>query len=452
MFRAGLTLLRRVIFAASLLVLLICGAEVAVRLYEASTGDNVCPIADGVCGDPSQLTIPSWSFHHELKPMAAAKVECRDSKSDVELRTNSIGLRGPELAIPKPANVCRIVVLGDETIYAPETNDSDHFCTLLQDQLQPRTNSRIEVVNAGIPGHCPLTEFLLFKQRLLSLQPDLVLLHFDWSDVADDQQMRRRARCDKNGVPQACPHAKLVASKKVRPHEVWRQQFRLLDWGLSSLSANWKQKMAQQNATSRDVDTNPYAWLRDDRPQQNVAFSRSVRPIADLAQLCQSSNLPFVVMTSPKPWQISAKCSRGEGVRLAAGVAQDACFPNRVPFDVLAGFAHRAKIPFADGSMVIAPGQNSEANFLRYAPRWSPTGHRRMAEFVANFLAERVPGAWNSPYLQQNEQPVTHTIPRDTAVQWAGGQRSGSVTIRDGMAGNRLTTETQRHREDTKKD
>jgi hypothetical protein len=423
MFRAGLTLLRRVTSAASLLILLICGAEVGVRIYEASTGSSVGQKTDGVLNDPSNLAIPSWSFYQELRPVAVATVACRDSKAEIEFRTNSLGLRGIEPVIPKPSHVCRIVVLGDDTIYAPETSDSEHFCSLLQNLLQQRTQATIEVINAGIPGHCPLTEYLLFKQRLLALQPDLVLLHFDWSDVADDQQIRRRARCDSAGIPQSCPHIKLATVKKMKIHEVWRQQFRLLDWGLGALSVEWKQQLALQKAASRDVDTNPYAWLRDERPEKNAAFFQTVRPILDLARLCQSSYSQLVIMTSPKPWQVSANCSSGAGVRLAAGVARDACFPGRAPFDVLARFAENSKIPLVDGSMIFPPGRETEANFLRHAPRWSPVGHRRLAEQVASFLAEKIPGAWNSPYFQQNEQPVKRSAPREPAIQWTSGQQ-----------------------------
>ena len=431
MFRAGLTLVRRVTFAATLLVLLICGAEVGVRTYEASTGDKVCSMSDGVCGDTSKLSEPSRSFYQELKPMAVAQVECRDTNSIVEVRTNSLRLRGPELAIPKPQNVCRIVVLGDETIYAPETDDSDHFCTLLQQQLQQRSATRIEVVNAGVPGHCPLTEYLLFKQRLLVLKPDVVLLHFDWSDVADDQQIRRRARCDEAGMPLSCPHVKLTTGKTARPHDVWRQHFRLMDWAMNSLSAEWKLQLAQQKAISRDVDTNPYAWLRDEHPEKNLSFRQTAQPIADLAQLCESENIQFVIVTSPKPWQVSAKCSRGKGVRLAAGVAQDACYTNRAPFELLASFAERKQIPFVDGSMVMTPGQDAESNFLCHAPRWSVTGHHRMADLVAECLLEQVPGPWNRGYHHQNEQPISREVPGDNAVQQISGQRSSNVRDND---------------------
>lgn len=428
MFRAGLIAIRRVICSASLLILLICGAEVGLRIYEAISGQPLNCQTESIACDPSKLTIPSWSVHQEMKPLASAVVECRDTNTEVQLHTNSLGLRGTEPTIPKPQNVCRVIVVGDETIYAPETPDEDHFCTLLRNQLQQTTTQHVEVINAGVPGHCPLTEFVLFKQRLISLQPDLVILHFDWSDVADDRQVRRWARCDEEGSPQACPNAKLIASKKkFQQYETWRSQFRLLDCSLSGLSTKWKQQVAKQKATSRDSDTNPYAWLREERPEQNANFRHAVSPVVDFANLCHSWHCSFVVMTSPKPWQVSSKCSRGEGVRLTAGVARDAVYTNRAPFKVLNDVLTRAGVSFVDGSVAIGTGKEAENNFLRHAPRWSSTGHRHMADCVSSYVVQNVAGPWSSPYFQRN-QPISNSPNSD--IQWTGGQKSNSVPVR----------------------
>ena len=428
MIRAGLKSLRRMIYAACLLALLVCGAEVGIRAYEAITGSPVCSATDGICSDPSKLTIPSWSFHQELRPSSTAIVECRDTHSEISIETNSLGLRGPEPANPKPIDVCRVVVLGDETIYAPETPEKDHFCELLKQQLQQHTMAKIEVINAGIPGHCPLTEFMFFKQRLLGLKPDLVLLHFDWSDVADDRAIRRYVRCDQAGAPQTCPHCKLLASNKAKPcHEVWRQQFRLMDWVLNNLSTEWKYQLARQKAISREADTNPYAWLREEHPEQNQAFRHAVRPVADIARLCQAEHCQLAILTSPKPWQVSSKCSRGQGVRLSSGVAREAYFPNRAPFEVLGSFANRAKIPLFDGSSVLLAGKDNEANFLKHAPRWSQQGHQKMADAVASFVMEKVPGAWNSPYFQKRDQPLSRMRANEPEIQRTSGQGPAPV-------------------------
>ena len=276
MFRAGLTFLRRLLCATILLVLIVCGAEVAVRIVEIVQGKAICSSTSSLCAvDPTGLLIPSWTTHRELKPHATAQVACRDSRSPVDVRTNSYGLRGPEIVVPKPADIYRIVLLGDETILAPETREAEHCTRLLAGLLQQKAQVQIEVINAGLPGACPLTEYLLFKQRLLALQPDLVLLHFDWSDVSDDQQLRRRTRCDREGTPLSCPHASLVPRNRVtQPLDNLRQQFRLIDWGLTSASHQWKRQLAEQTASTRDTSANPYAWLREERPDALLIHGR----------------------------------------------------------------------------------------------------------------------------------------------------------------------------------
>lgn len=425
MFRTGLTFLRRLLCAAILLVLIVCGAEVGVRVYEVSQAKNICATTTSPCAvDPTGLLIPSWTTNRELKPHSLVRVVCRDSKREVPIRTNSLGLRGPEVIVPKPTDIYRIVLLGDETILAPETPESEHATRLLSSLLQQRSSVRIEVINAGLPGGCPLTEYLLFKQRLLSLQPDLVLLHFDWSDVSDDQQLRRRTRSDREGVPLSCPHPSLIATKRVtQPLDDLRHQFRLVDWGLSCASQQWKQQLAEQTAITRDTTANPYAWLRSERLDANVAVQQSFHPIADLARLSHSAHFQFAVVTSPKPWQVSDRCSTGKGTRLASGVANEAYFPSRVPFECLANYVTDLQLQYADASTTLMNGRNADANFLRYAPRWSPEGHRRIAEFLASFLDERVSGPWNSRYFQQGEQPISRIPQQAAPVQWASGLR-----------------------------
>lgn len=425
MFRAGLTFFRRLLCAAILLVLIVCGAEVGVRMFEVVGGTDVCATTASPCAvDPTSLLMPSWTTYRELKPHALAAVKCRDSKREIPIRTNSLGLRGPEVIVPKPPGLFRIVLLGDETILAPETPEADHATRVLKELLQQQTQVPIEVVNAGLPGGCPLTEYLLFKQRLLGLQPDLVLLHFDWSDVSDDQQLRRYTRSSREATPLSCPHASLVKTKRVtKPLEDLRQQFRLIDWGLTATSRQWKRQLAEQTASTRDASANSYAWLRDERPAALAAVQQSFQPILELARLSDSGHFQLAVITSPKPWQVSARCSAGKGSRMASGVANDAYFPNRAPFDSLAEYVIGQQLQFADATTALTSGRDPEANFLRHAPRWSAEGHRHMAEFLASFLNERVSGPWNSRYFPPNEAPISRLSRPASTIQWVSGER-----------------------------
>ncbi|MBC8113662.1 MAG: hypothetical protein H7062_04750, partial [Candidatus Saccharimonas sp.] len=161
----------------------------------------------------------------------------------------------------------------------------------------------------------------------------------------------------------------------------------------------------------------------EERPDANVSVQQSFHPVADLARLNHSAHFQLAVVTSPNPWPVSSRCSAGKGTRLASGVADGAYFPSRAPFDCLADYATDLGLQYADASMTLMSGHEADANFLRYAPRWSPTGHRRIAEFLASFLDERIPGPWNSRYLPQDEQPIGRAPRQSAPVQWASGER-----------------------------
>jgi len=76
-------------------------------------------------------------------------------------------------------------------------------------------------------------------------------------------------------------------------------------------------------------------------------------------------------------------------------------------------------IPYADLSPALT--ERAEAKYLRYAPRWSPTGHYYMAESMTRFLVVKIPGPWNGRYPQQGEPQIGNDRAPRSPVQWAGG-------------------------------
>ena len=59
------------------------------------------------------------------------------------------------------------------------------------------------MINTGVGSYSPLLEYLYLKNGGLDLQPDIVVLNFDLSDVWDDIQYTRLARFDEHGAPVA---------------------------------------------------------------------------------------------------------------------------------------------------------------------------------------------------------------------------------------------------------
>jgi hypothetical protein len=174
-------------------------------------------------------------MHHQLKPMQTLSIRSAtpdadplealtsgqldsDSKNDeVAFRTNSRGIRGPEISVPKQRGVFRIIVVGDELALAPHLPEEQTFCDLLGVQLKNNSQLRIEVINAAVPDFCPLLSYLQLRHGLLSLEPDLVILQLSPNDVLDDGIKRRQTELGLSDIPLASIHPKLLATPKTKP-------------------------------------------------------------------------------------------------------------------------------------------------------------------------------------------------------------------------------------------
>jgi hypothetical protein len=345
------------------------------------------------------LAVPSWQLGWELRPSSQATVAA-GRRDTVIFRTNSLGLRGEEVAIPKPAGLYRIVCLGDETLLAPEIADDANFCHLLQVNLQARTQQPIEVINAALPHGCPLTEWLLFRSRLLALQPDLVLVHVTWSDLADDRNLRRYTTCDPHGVPVSCSHPRLAAKPCVNLG-AWRQQFRVIDWGCEQL---WCK--VEDAAPGR---TAPSIWSNVEATAKLTEFQQMVEPLKHLSQLCEGHHSRCVVWTTPAPWQISGTATAKGSARREAGVPRDGLITSRVPIEALSRTLAEWRVPCLDASGAFSSGSAADAMFLPDAPRWSVEGHARVAQFVADQLAQHLPGPWSNSYSRPQAVPASYT-------------------------------------------
>ena len=255
MVRSRLAFLKHLILAIGSLGLCVCGTELGLHVYESWAECAVCRADKSACS-------PSWTVHHSLKPDVHVTVTDPDLGTEVRWRTNSLGLRGPEVEVPKPPGTFRILCLGDESTLAPETDQNETFCARLKELLPTASSVDLEVINAGCPQTGPLLSFLALRHKLLSLAPDLVVFNFDMSDVADDHRCRRHVRM--NGKePLYCPHPELER-QRTASEVFWVE--RLLLWQHAKRGVGHLLGAEDQAEDVRDIDApqGAYAWLRDD--------------------------------------------------------------------------------------------------------------------------------------------------------------------------------------------
>jgi lysophospholipase L1-like esterase len=91
---------------------------------------------------------------------------------------NSLGFRGPEVAVPKPAGTVRIVTLGaSETFGLYESAGMEWPNQLRKDLAAAYPGRNIEIVNTAIVGLTIPSLAGYYHRRIEALQPDLVVLY-----------------------------------------------------------------------------------------------------------------------------------------------------------------------------------------------------------------------------------------------------------------------------------
>ncbi len=99
-----------------------------------------------------------------------------DSQRGLRYRidVNSLGLRDRKLALEKPRDTRRVLILGDSFVFGVGLNGGERFSDLLDRSLP----DHVEVINGGVPGWGTDQEMLFYESSLRRLRPDVVVLAF----------------------------------------------------------------------------------------------------------------------------------------------------------------------------------------------------------------------------------------------------------------------------------
>ncbi len=270
------------IAAASALVLLGFAAMEGYLLQREQAGRD--QLAEPLMG---ALLVPAAATDHALRPGAVWQSRDGDGH-EVRIQINSLGLRGPEPVVPKPPGLLRVVVLGDEQVFAPQLSEAKTLVRHLEQRLAMATRRHVEVINAGVPGYCPLLSLLQFRHDLLGLQPDLVILNFDATDVADDRVYRPQLVLDEHDRCLYCPHPLLAGGSDPVDGASALRQFASGRWlirrfgslsGTECLADVWFSDVGA-------ADWSPHVRL-------------GLRPLAELNEIVRGLSARFVLTATP---------------------------------------------------------------------------------------------------------------------------------------------------------
>lgn len=202
----------------------------------------------------------------------------------IPVHINSRGFRSEEFDLPKPSNTYRILNLGDSIAFGWAIGQSDTYGKQLEQMLNARKGAmKYEVINAGIPGWNLVSEYNFLSQDGINYQPDAVIL--DLTLVNDVYG----------------------SGASVEDQPVLFQWLRDNTYGWPFLTIQARFILAQSRGPEAIPVLNPprnaeaYFPLNENDP----VWDRMWKIISDIKTLCQSRNIPLIIIAFPTALQVN---------------------------------------------------------------------------------------------------------------------------------------------------
>jgi lysophospholipase L1-like esterase len=295
---------------------------------------------------------------------------------------NSLGYRGPEITLPKPDGVFRVVALGGSSTYGEFIKQWERTYPAQLERIlhEEYGYTNVEVVNAGVPGYTSWESTVNFIFHVLDLDPDLIIVYHAVNDI--NPRLTDPDFYDGLYVG----HGYWVDSDEALPvSSLYRViAVRLFDWAPTVTKG-----LDQQFATPVGYHTcglvmqgdQPYCTNLDMTAEAVLAanppiyFERNIRNIVTLAQ----ANGVGVLLSS---WAYSPhEFDRPGGDFLAIPFRQDAIAEHNA---IVQQIADDYQVPFYDLAAVLSPDPAYWVDGMHVNAR----GAEEQARYYAAFMVE----------------------------------------------------------------
>jgi peptidoglycan/LPS O-acetylase OafA/YrhL len=347
--------------ASALLGLMLFGSvELALRRYS--------PLETAVWGElPALETHPTRVYG--LRPNRVTHL--RYNNYDYVVRTNSLGLPGPEVPIERPAaDTLRVLVIGDAFTMPEGVKSEDAYPALLEKSLAEKyAPGRVEVINAGVTGYGPVEELAQLRELVPLLKPDLILYEFFINEF-EEISLSPEDRLDGIGLGARRPS---FIERAQLPHHATALRWRLSEWATGRPASY---RYAKALLAFYEKETSPH--------YSPETLSLLESHLGQMKSIADQNRSRFVVCFVPGAVAVS-KPSDIHYFPWDVELSDEHKFDMEKPLKNLKKVAGGLAIPVLD----LTPRLKSHPIQPVYFPgswHWNPEGHRAVAASIASFL------------------------------------------------------------------
>jgi hypothetical protein len=330
-------------------------------------------------------------LHHKFIANASGHYETTEFNTEYSI--DSLGLRDTEFPAEKPANTFRILMLGDSFTEGDGVNSNETFSKRLEFMLNSTiTDYRYHVINAGVGSYSPILEYIYLKRYGLQLNPDLVVLNFDLSDIHDDIYYTSRAIFDENGAPVAVhpetepQEGSWLRRALVNVKDFFKEHAQLYNFIRIRISQSLDE-LTENGNHSGDIRVDKYAMLRENsQPPGDQGWTLSYKYILMIRDLLSARGIGFWVTVYPYGLQVSPR--EWNSGRRFWGFKSDTLYSTK-PQKYVEDFCKRNNIPvinmcddFRKASRSVYP------LYYDYNGHWRAAGHELAAQILYRELQQ----------------------------------------------------------------
>ena len=327
----------------------------------------------------AEYRVADFQLHHRLIPDADGHSITKEW--NVAYHINSLGLRDHEYSLSPPSDVTRVLVLGDSYTEGFGVSLEQTYVKVLETKLNAlaQQGRRYEVINGGMFGSSPLLEYLFLMQRGLQLQPNLVLLSYDPTDLEDDRGYEYTTTFDEAGQPVRCVPYKRVRAYSRHPIERWlirhSMGYLYMENRLNKLLYKYR------HPTRCALTTLDFGLAYREAPEAITDdWSRNQRYLGLMARALRERRIPLVVARIP--FGVEVNSTEWSGGRQTIGLEKGKIYHAEALDRALETFAKQEGLVYLN---VLPDLQASELHPLFYDVDGHLTadGHQVVAEALA---------------------------------------------------------------------
>ena len=303
-------------------------------------------------------------------------------------------MRGADVTMAKPPREYRVLTLGDSFTMGKGVADEQTFAVLLEKSLNDPPvcpGGAVRVLNGGVDSYAPILSLIQLERDLHVLQPDLVILNFDVSDLIQESAYRREAVRG--------PDGEIVAVPSGPPRESVTERFR--EWAerrlffTRALLYYANQAFGYRTLTVRDVTTQANFevvahTLQQDEEPRDEQWANVFDSFDRIRRFCEERNIRFVLSLYPWAHQISeTEWTPGRSAFMPEGSVASEVSANRIR-----RYAAEHGVPLSDAYPDFRAALGRDALYFSHDMHWTPAGNQVMARALDRNLKDLFGKQW----------------------------------------------------------